>query len=125
MTDVSSPQQPAAARRPLPIPIVPGMPIIETNDVTAGRVVGVTQAYCIYRLSAADRLCVARWRDIALGNVCPVDALLPHDVTENDRRNSNATLLRELLALQQLGPLTAAQTTVLHELHAYLCDARF
>ena len=67
-----------------------------------------------------DALLVANWRDVALGNVCPADPLLSSDVTENDRQNASATLLRELLALKQFG-LTPTQTAAHDELIAYLC----
>ena len=110
-----------ARRRPLPVTITPGMPVVDINDGIPGTIVGITQAYCIYRLPETETLVVATWRDIALGNVCPADALLPADVTANDRRNAQATVLRELLALQQFG-LSAAQTTVLDELVTELTD---
>jgi hypothetical protein len=61
------------------------------------------------------------WRDVVLGNLCPADALLPADVTESDRRNAQAAVLREMLALRQFG-LTTVQTTVLDELFANLTD---
>jgi hypothetical protein len=76
------------------------MPVVDINDGIPGAIVGITQAYCIYRLFESESLIVASWQEIALGNVCPADPLLPADVTENDRRNAQAALLRELLALQ-------------------------
>ena len=113
--------QPEPPGRPLPVTIVRGMLVHEACDGTAGIVVGITQAYCIYRVASSDQLCVANWRDVALGNVCPADPLLPTDVTENDRRNASATVLGELLSLQQFCPLTPAQAATLDELIAFLC----
>jgi hypothetical protein len=85
--------------------------------------VGFTQAYCIYRISDSDALVVADWRDVALGDVCPAEPLLPADVSENDRRNASATVLRELLGLKQFG-LTARQSAALEELVAELADGQ-
>jgi hypothetical protein len=47
--------------------------------------------------------------------------LLAADVAENDRRNAGATVLRELLALERLGPLSNEQRGVLDELIGFLC----
>lgn len=113
---------PAPLRRPLPVTIVRGSPVYETCDGTAGIVVGFAQAYCIYRAMDGDQMRVAHWRELALGNICPAEPLLPTSVCENDRRNANATVLRELLLLERLGPLTPAQTAVCEELVAYLCS---
>lgn len=107
-------------RRPLPVTIVVGMPVVEVTNYGTGSIAGMTQAYCIYRLAENDSLVVASWRDIALGNVCPAEPLLPTDVTENDRRNAGACVLRELLALQQFG-LTPMQAAIRDELIAALC----
>ena len=106
--------------RPLAVTIVPGMSVVDMASDGAGTIVGITQAFCIYRLAETDSLLVANWRDVALGNVCPAEPLLPPDVTENDRKNGSATVLRELLALKQFG-LTPTQTTAHDELIAYLC----
>ena len=110
--------------RLLPITIVPGMTVVAIPDGTPGVVAGITQAYCIYRLADGDTLCVASWRELAIGGVCPAAPLLPQDVEENDRRNAAACVLSALLGLQQLGPLTAAQQSVLDELIAHLCGPR-
>ena len=66
---------------------------------------------------------VARWSDMAVGNVCPAEVLLPADVAENDRRNSCARVLRELLALEAFG-LTPVQQAVYDELVEYLCQGQ-
>ena len=99
-----------------------GMTVHEACDGTAGTVVGITQAYCVYRVADGRQLCVAHWRDLALGNICPAEPLLPAEVSENDRRNASATVLRELLSLERLGSLTPAQQAVLEELIALLCS---
>ena len=96
------------------------MQVVDMTGFVAGTIGGFTQAFCIYNIESHDNLSVANWRDVAIGPVCPAEPLLPTDVTENDRRNASATVLRELLALKQFG-LTPAQTTVHDELIAYLC----
>jgi hypothetical protein len=93
------------------------------SDGTPGHIAGISQAFCIYRLVDAETLCVANWRDIAIGNICPAPSLLPATVSENDGRNGSATVLRELLALHQVAPLTSAQKATLEELVCFLCDA--
>lgn len=119
MTETSCNQ--LAIRRPLPVTIVSGMKVYDVSDISGGKVVGITQQYCIYRRAESGNLCVANWREVALGNICPADPLLPGDVTVNDRLNASATVLRELLELQHLaGGLTAAQQAVLDELVADL-----
>jgi hypothetical protein len=95
------------------------MPVVEIDDGLPGTIAGITQAFCIYRLPETETLVVAPWHDIALGNICPAEPLLPVDVTENDRRNAQAAMLREVLALRQFG-LTELQTAVLDELIAKL-----
>ena len=105
---------------PLPITIVPGMRAVDMSCDGTGTIVGFTQAFCIYRIDATDGLAVANWRDVAVGPVCPAKPLLPADVTENDRRNTSAMLLRELLALQQFD-LTPKQTAAYDELIEKLC----
>src|SRR5690349_17550195 len=115
MTD-QAPFDQSAIRRPLPVTIVPGMSAYDVTGVPSGEVLGITQQYCIYRLAETGGLCVANWRELALGNVCPADPLLSRDVTKNDKLNASATVLRELLGLQQLTELTAAQKAALDEL---------
>jgi len=107
-------------RRPLPVTITSGMRVIELNDGRPGTICGFTQAYCIYRIEGRETLSVAHWRDLALGGIAPADVLLPETVTENDRRNASATVLRELLALKQFG-LTPIQRAALEELTVDLC----
>lgn len=106
---------------PLPVTIVPGMYVYDITELPKGEIVAVTQAYCVFRFSKSDLLCVADWRDVALDNLCPAAQLLPGDVTDNDKRNVAATALRELLALKQVGSLTAAQSAALDELRRFLC----
>lgn len=107
-------------RRALPVTITAGMPVIEIEDGMPATVAGFTQQYCIYRIAQTGNLAVADWRDVALGEVCPAEPLLPGGVTENDCRNAQARVLRELLALRQFG-LSAEQTAVLDQLIAELC----
>ena len=102
MTD-SAPEQAAVPYRPLPVAIVPGLQVCVMPDGSPGIITGI-------------------WQDVALGNVCPAPTLLPIDVTENDRRNASATVLRELLALQQVAELTPDQTTTLEGLVNLLCE---
>ena len=96
------------------------MSVIEVNDGMVGTVAGITEAYCVFRLDETAALAVARWRDMALINICPAAPLLPADVAEIDRQNASAAVLRDLLALHQFG-LTATQTVALSELVAQLC----
>jgi hypothetical protein len=105
----------------MPVTITPGMPVVEIDAGEPGEIVGYTQAFCIYRISESDALVVADWRDVALGDICPAEPLLPADVSENDRRNASAAVLRELLRLKQF-VLTATQTAALEELAAELCS---
>ena len=126
MTDEPSYQtdsdpSPAERDRPLPVTIVPGMQVVDMSNDGAGTIVGITQGFCIYRIDDTEGLSVARWEDMALGGICPADPLLPADVTENDRRNWSAHVLRELLGLAQFG-LTATQTAAYDELIAFLCQ---
>ena len=109
--------------RPLQVAVAQGMPVCEMGDGTPGSIVGIMEAFCIYRLHDIETLCVANWRDIALSNICPASTLLATDVNENDRRNASATLLRELLGLQRVATLTTAQQATLKELVELLCDA--
>ena len=46
---------------------------------------------------------VVDWRDLAVAGLCPSPQLLPSAVEENDRRDANAVLLRELLNVEQFG----------------------
>ncbi len=108
--------------RQLQVAVAVGMPVCELGDGMPGIVVGITEAYCIYRIDATETLCVRRWREIGLGNICPAPTLLPTDVNVNDRHNASATLLRELLALEHVASLTTAQQTTLCELTNLLCS---
>ena len=122
MTDTSS-EQASSHHHPLHVAIVPGMPVCVMTDGSPGTVAGITQAFCIYRIDGTDSLAVANWRDIAVGNICPAPTLLPTDITENDRRNASATVLRELIGLEHVAELTPGQSTTLKELVRLLCDA--
>ena len=113
---------PDPPRRPLAVTIVPGMRIVDMAAELSGTIVGITQAFCIYRLADSETLSVASWRNVALANVCPAEPLLPADVTQNDRRNAQARLLGELLQLRPFG-LTAVQTAAYDELVAALCPS--
>ena len=106
---------------PLPVTIVAGMPVVEASDGTRGKVVGITEACCIYRVEATGSVAVSPWHELALANICPAAALLPADTTERDRRNASAAVLHELLALQPFG-LTDTQQAALNELLADLCS---
>lgn len=107
--------------RPLQVAVAQGMTICEIGDGRPGNIVGITEAFCIYRLDDSETLCVANWRDIALSNICPASTLLATDVNENDRRNASATLLRELLGIQLVATLSPTQQATLDELLAFLC----
>lgn len=113
-------QHVAMRRAPLPVAIVVGMPVTQVNGEPDGTIVGLTQSYCIYELRRTSSLAVARWSEVAVGNVCPLNSVLPADTSENDRRNWSAALLRELLGLRPFG-LTASQNAVHDELIEYLC----
>lgn len=117
----SDPHPPFARRRPLPVTITPGMPVVEIDHGVPAAVAGITQEYCIYHIADTDALAVARWRDVALGNVCPAEPLLPADIAERDRGNAQAAVLRQLLVLKSFG-LTSAQQAALDELVAQLCS---
>ncbi len=103
----------------LPIAIVPGMQIVRLEDNPVGRIEGVTSAYCVFSLG--ETVWVDRWRNLALSGVSPAPPLLPNSVTENDRLDANARVLRELALLKSLGELTLAQQTTLNELILMLC----
>lgn len=62
--------------------IVPGMPVCGLTDGVP--IIRLTQAYCLYRLEDNETLCVANWRDVALGG----SAVVPSDVKESDYRNA-------------------------------------
>ncbi|MEO8493891.1 MAG: hypothetical protein ABI614_02395 [Planctomycetota bacterium] len=119
MTILSPHQTPK--HRPLQVAVVRGMTVCEVGDGTRSSIVGITEAFCIYRLHDIETLCVTRWREIALSNICPASVLLPTDVDENDRRNASATLLRELLGLERVATLTPTQQTTREELLELLC----
>jgi hypothetical protein len=108
-------QATGVASAPLPVAIVPGMTVVPRDDADAGTICGITEAYCLFRLTGAQCYAVAAWSELALANVCPSPHLLPADVTQNDRRNASAAVLRELLALEQFG-LSTAQAAVKDEL---------
>ena len=105
----------------LQVAIMPGMPVCEMAHGVPGNIVGITQAFCVYRLADTETLCVSNCRDIALGNVCPAPSLLSPDVTENDQLNASAALLRELLELEHVATLTSAQQAAMDELIEFLC----
>ena len=113
---------PASKQRPLPVTVTPGMLVVPIDDVPVSTIVGITQAYCIYRLAETNHLQVSSWRDLALANICPAAPLLSDDVTENDHRNASATVLRELLALERIGSLTPEQRAVVDGVLGYLCE---
>jgi hypothetical protein len=113
---------PGTGNSPLPVTLVPGMTVVPLEGAAVGTVVGITQAYCVYRLVGTDGLQVSSWRDLALANICPAAPLLPNEVRENDHRNASATVLRELLALGRVSSLTPEQRAVVEGLLGYLCD---
>ena len=113
-------QFPQAKRRPAPVTVAPGMSVVDISDAHAGVIVGITQAYCLYRLPHTNRLRVSRWRELALANIRPADPWLADDAAGNGHRNASAAVLRELLALEQAGPLTPHQEAVCDELLGYL-----
>ena len=113
---------PRSEKRPLPVTVVPGMTVVHIRDAEVGTVVGITQAYCVYRLAETNGLQVSNWRDLALANICPADPLLPDDVKENDHRNASATVLREMLALERISSLTEEQRAVVDGFLGYMCD---
>jgi len=106
--------------RPLPVTITPGMPVVGIDDNPPATIAGITQEYCLYRHAHSGMLAVARWGEVALGHLCPAPPLLPADVTQRDRGNAQAAVLRELLNLRQ-SELTPQQQKVLEALVAELC----
>jgi len=96
------------------------MTVVGIDDNPPATIAGITEEYCLYRHAHSGTLAVARWREIALDHVCPAEPLLPADVTQRDRGNAQAALLRELLNLRQF-ELTPKQQAVLQELVAELC----
>jgi hypothetical protein len=102
------------------VTIVPGMTVVPIEDAPAGTIRGITETCCIYQLAESDRFCVAAWRELALANVCPTPQLLPADVTQADRQNASAAVLRELLLMEQFG-LSPAQQAAKDELLTQLC----
>lgn len=110
-------------RSPLPIVVTRGMRVYETWTGTIAEVVGFTQMYCLYKTAGATEVSVAPWSEVALANICPADAVLPRDMTEIDRANARAALLREFLVARAYG-LSAAQETALLELESALCGMR-
>jgi len=101
-----------------------GTPVCEMSTGTLGQAVGVTNAYCIYRLNSKDLkdcFSVAPWRDIAVGNVAPSWDLLPRDWDENDRFDNYAALFRELAAIHP-NHMTSTLETTLQEIYLILTD---
>jgi len=81
--------------------ITPNTPVCDMRYGTPGRVVGVTNGYCIFRVGleeADDSYSVTAWKDIAIGNVGPSPKQLPDDSEERDRLDTCAVLFRELSA---------------------------
>ena len=105
---------------PMPVTILAGMPVVEASDGTSGTVLGITEACCVYRVDSTGSVAVSPWHNMALSNICPASPLLPSDTTERDRRNASVGVLRELLALRQLG-LTETQQAAIDELIRELC----
>lgn len=117
----SPPAAAAPSWPPFPIPIVHHQLVYDLAEETPGTVVGITEAYCIYRAQYSEQLAVARWNSIALANLCPAAQLLPRDVAVRDHHNASAALLRELIALRQVSLLTPHQQAVFNELVELLC----
>ena len=99
--------------------IGPGMRVANWKHHSTGRVIGVCMDYCIYRLEN-DHMCVDNWRDLAVAGLRPGPQVLPTDVTENDKRNASAILLKELLYAEQFG-WSETQRVLRDELVTYLC----
>ena len=112
----------SSKQTPLPVTIVAGMTVVPIDDAPVGTIRGITQAHCIYQLNGSERICVAAWPELALANVCPAPQLLPADVTQADRQNAGAAVLRELLLLEQFG-LSPAQQAAKDELLMQLCPS--
>jgi len=101
-----------------------GTPVCEMSTGTLGQAVGVTGAYCIYRINSKEAECsfsVARWRDIAVGNVAPSWDLLPKNWDEIDRLDSYAALFRDLAAIHP-NHMTSTLETTLQEIYVILTD---
>ena len=96
------------------------MQVVDREDESPTTIVGFTQGFCLYRHDGSDEVAVAAWRDVALCGVTPAQPLLPASISQIDRNNASAAVLRELLALRQFG-LTATQTAALEELTQQLC----
>jgi hypothetical protein len=94
------------------------MRIVECAEATTGELVGVTQAYCIYRLDQSDAHVVSHWRDVAVAGITPV-LLQSADLADIDRQNARAAVLRELLFLEPFG-LSTVESAVLRDLQAQL-----
>jgi len=101
-----------------------GTPVCEMSTGTLGQAVGVTDAYCIYRLNSKEAkhsFSVARWRDIAVGNIAPSWDLLPKNWDEIDRHNSYAALFRDLVAIDP-NHMTSTLEKTLQEMYLILTD---
>jgi hypothetical protein len=99
--------------------VYPGMPIVECAEATTGKLVGATEAYCIYRLDETDTHVVSHWREVAVAGITPVFAPPPATLAGIDRQNARAVVLRELLFLEPFG-LSTAESAVLRDLLAQL-----
>lgn len=107
--------------RPLPIALAPGLKVVSLDNQPTGKILGITQGYCIY--SFGGSVCVDRWEDLALARVCPAASLLPMGVADNDHLNAEACVLRELSLLASFGDLTSTQAATLGELMQALCPS--
>jgi len=121
MQPLRTPQDPDEVVR---LDIKLGTPVCEMSTGTLGQAVGVTNAYCIYRLHSEgtdDAFSIAPWRDIAVGNVAPSWDLLPKNWDEIDRLDSYAALFRELAAIAPNHMISTLETT-LQEIYLILTD---
>ena len=108
------PEPPGRPPRPLPVTIVAGQPVVEISDALPATVVGFTQAYCIYRLTHTATLSVAPWRNVALGNICPAEPLLPADVTESLPIRTSCPACLLLRECSHACPVFGIVTSTLH-----------
>ena len=78
--------------------LVDGAVIFARDMGVSEEVIGLTLIAFGTSLPELAASVVAAYRghaDVALGNVCPAEPLLPADVAENDRRNASAAVLGE------------------------------
>ena len=106
--------------KPLPITIQPGMIVVSLEGNRPGAIKGITQGYCVYSFDDQN-VSVEPWKNLAVANVCPAAPLLPSTVSDNDRLNAAACVLRELSLLKSLSELTPRQTAAMEELLVLLC----